>query len=63
MLKSRSRESESEIFESLESGVGVGNFGKVGVGVGHYPSDSTTLGLFQIGGRVERLQRLFGGYG
>ena len=47
MLRSRSRKfwkgrgRESEILERSESGIG--NFGKVGVGVGYYTSDSATL--------------------
>jgi len=45
MLRSRSQESESENLESSEWGVGVGNFGKVGVGVrvGYFTFDSATL--------------------
>jgi len=31
--------------ERSESGVGVGNFGNVGVGVGYFTSDSATLAI------------------
>ena len=65
------KESESEILEKPESGVGVGNFvkaesesgvgnlGKVGVGVGYFTSGSATLVSISVALSTKKLSTLY----
>jgi len=60
MLRIRSRESDSEILERPESVSGVGHFGeiRVGVGVGHFTSDSATLLLIILNIQESRMNNV-----
>jgi len=60
MLRIRSRESDSEILERPESVSGVGHFReiRVGVGVGHFTSDSATLLLIILNIQESRMNNV-----